>query len=234
MFGKGEPYRSEQERLVAAKFPREVSSVFKPQVNQPDLNQVLRMLGYSNPDRVRPNVWSIAKSVIEEVKFIAQPIVHFTRMAIESCDDDTLVIETGAVFHCEAFQKYFLNCDEIFSFVLTLGKSFDEVGAEQIAKDQILEAIVLETAGWLVIEQATKQLAIHLRDIARGDGRQLSRRMAPGYGYKIGGRKCEWPLEEQRLLFELFDHEMLPVQLLSSCTMVPKMSRSGVYGLRPS
>ena len=94
--------------------------------------------------------------------------------------------------------------------------------------------LVLETAGWLGIEQATKQLAIHLREIVSVDGHRLSRRMAPGYGYKIGGKKCEWLLEEQRVLFELFDQEELPVQLLSSCAMVPKMSRSGLYGLRPS
>ena len=42
----------------------------------------------------------------------------------------------------------------------------------------------------------------------------------------------EWPLEEQKSLFALFEGRAISVQLLDSCAMIPKMSRSGLYGVR--
>jgi hypothetical protein len=42
-----------------------------------------------------------------------------------------------------------------------------------------------------------------------------------------------WPLEEQPALFGLFGNAELPVSLMSSCAMSPKLSRSGLYGIRP-
>ena len=209
-------------------------SVLEPKALELRVDLVLRMLGYSDLDRVRPAVRSITKAVTERVEREAQPVIRFKRKAIKPSTDDALIVDADVVLHCEAFQKYLSGCDEIVAFVLTLGKSIDDVGAEYAAQDQLLEMFVLETASWLGIEQTTKQLAVHLRHIDGADGRRLSRRMTPGYAYKIGGKNCEWRLEEQRLLFKLFDQETLPVQLLSSCAMVPKMSRSGLYGLRPT
>ena len=234
MFFIGNSHCDGQERLVAAMLPKGNDSVFEPKAIELRVDLVLRMLGYSDLDHVRPVVRSITELVTERVKQAVKPVVCFKRMAIESCVDGALVVDAGVILNCRAFEKYLTGCDEVVAFFLTLGKSIDEVEAEYAAKDQLLEMLVLETAGWLGIEQATKQLAIHLREIVSVDGRRLSRRMAPGYGYKIGSKKCEWLLEEQRVLFELFDQQKLPVQLLSSCAMVPKMSRSGLYGLRPS
>ena len=56
--------------------------------------------------------------------------------------------------------------------------------------------------------------------------------MAPGYSYHLDSGTCEWPLEEQKALFDLFRHATLPVRLLESCAMLPKMSRTGLYALR--
>ena len=209
-------------------------SEFEPKALKLRADLVLRMLGYSDLDRVRPAIRSITEAVTERVENEARPAIRYRRVAIKPCADGALVVDADVVLHCQAFQKYLAGCDEIVAFVLTLGKSIDDVGADYAAQDQLLEMVVLETAGWLGIEQTTKQLAVHLRDSAGDDGRRLSRRMAPGYAYKIDGKKCEWPLEDQRLLFKLFDQETLPVQVLGSCAMVPKMSRSGLYGLRPA
>ncbi len=52
-----------------------------------------------------------------------------------------------------------------------------------------------------------------------------TRRLGPGY--------VDWPLEEQAALVALLDGAPLPVRLLDSCAMIPKKSRSGLYGLRP-
>jgi len=138
---------------------------------------------------------------------------------------------TGARFHSKAFEKYIPECDEIAVFVMTLGSALDEIEHDMANSDKLIEAVFLETAGWLGIEQLTKLFSTFLRNQVASDGLRLGRRMSPGYTFRVEGAMCDWPLEDQKLIFDLFDKKKLAVELLDSCAMSPKMSRSGLYGL---
>ncbi|MGI9464588.1 MAG: hypothetical protein ACR2OM_11640, partial [Aestuariivirgaceae bacterium] len=96
-----------------------------------------------------------------------------------------------------------------------------------------LDALFLETAGWLTIETATKQLAKHIKGEFSAAGWRMSLRMGPGYQYRHpdGHERVSWDLTEQQQLFAMFGDDPLPVELMSSCAMKPKMSRSGVFGM---
>ena len=91
-----------------------------------------------------------------------------------------------------------------------------------------------ETAGWLAIEDATRKFKVRLRGEALERGERITSRMGPGYSYKVAGRMHTWSLEEQRGLFALFEGAATPAQLMASCAMTPKLSRSGLYGLAPT
>ena len=209
-------------------------SMFEPAAIELSVNKVLRMLGYTDMERVRPVVRSISEEVVAQVEDVVRPIVYFKHKNIKSCSGGVLETEDGITLHCKAFQRYMDGCDQVVALVLTLGGSIDELEDRFSDNEQLLEMVILEMAGWLAIEQATKQFTIHLRDLEEPRRHRLSRRMAPGYGYKIDGKKCTWPLEEQPKIFEFFEPGRLPVQLLeNSCAMTPKMSRSGLFGLQP-
>ena len=63
---------------------------------------------------------------------------------------------------------------------------------------------------------------------------QIENRMAPGYTYpsKINRKRIMWELEEQKTLFGLFDKENISIRLTDGYTMLPRMSRSGIFGLK--
>jgi cobalamin-dependent methionine synthase I len=74
-----------------------------------------------------------------------------------------------------------------------------------------------------VVEQFYQRTA---RDLAKS-GQGVTLRFSPGY--------CDWPLDEQRPLFELFtDHAALEVELSRSCLMSPRKSVSGLFGILPA
>ena len=125
----------------------------------------------------------------------------------------------------DALVEVFAGCGEVMAFVLTLGPAFDAESERLTAADEIVEALFLEMAGWLAIEQATRALALHVSDQVRNQRLGLTRRLGPGY--------VDWPLDEQAGLFALLADVSLPVRLMDSCAMLPKKSRSGLYGLRP-
>ena len=55
----------------------------------------------------------------------------------------------------------------------------DQRVQDYLAKYEVLQAMFLETAGWLAIEAATRQFGIHLRRKLRPEGLGLSPRMGP-------------------------------------------------------
>ena len=197
--------------------------------------RVLRVMGYRPGAPIRAAVRRTAEDMAALAVTAAAPAACYRRLAIAACTADGLLLSAGAFFSGPAFAAYLAGCGEVAVFVLSLGSRFDSTQRNLAAAGQTLEAYMLEIAGWLGIEEATRLFRAHLDAEARRDRLELTRRMAPGYTSRANGRKVEWPLEDQQPLFSLFDATALPARLLEGgCTMTPKMSRSGLYGLHPA
>jgi hypothetical protein len=195
-----------------------------------DEANILRIQGYRDPARIRPIIKKAASMAARETEGLIQPVVCSRRLGVSSCENGVLTLDDGAVFHNEGFDRFLDGVEQVVVFVLTMGHLLDQAVKDYIADDQLLNALFLETAGWLGIEAATKQFSIELRQLARAGNHRLSPRMGPGYSYKLDGRSAIWPLEQQQVLFKLFEGHDIDVQLLESCAMLPKISRSGLYG----
>ena len=189
------------------------------------LDKILRVQGYRDLSSVRADVRDIATAMTAKAATLVAPTAMFRRVWVDSCKGDTLKLAKGVSLKSEIFGNVLRHCENVLPFVLTLGGALDRAVGEHLKKDEIVQGLFLETAGWLIIEQASRQLALHLQEQIKKDGLGLTRRLGPGYN--------EWDLIGQKPLFELFSDVALPVQLLESCVMFPKKSRSGLYGLRP-
>jgi hypothetical protein len=207
---------------------------FSPRGVEVRADRLLRLMGYRHDRPARPAVRRVAEAVAELATSAMAPCVHYRSDRIVACDDERLVLAGGAAFRSPAFHKHLEGCTEVVVFVLTLGARFDSTERNLAAGDKMLEVVFLESAGWLGVEECTRLFTAHLAAQLRDRGLALSRRLAPGYSFRLGERKVDWPLEDQKPLFALFADVTLPVQLLDSCAMTPKMSRTGLFGLRPA
>ena len=198
------------------------------------VDRMLRIQGYTSPERVRPAVREVAERNAERAEGLFEPAVRYRRIPVLSCNNDRLALWGDVSLHCRAFPRFLSAAREIAVFVTTAGGRIDDELARLNTEEQFLDMLFLETAAWLGIEEITKTFIVHLRKRAADDGLRLTRRMGPGYDYKTEDGKVQWPLDEQRSLFALFGDATLPVHLLDSCAMLPKMSRSGLVGLVPS
>ncbi|MGI9494067.1 MAG: hypothetical protein ACR2QF_16880 [Geminicoccaceae bacterium] len=192
--------------------------------------KILRIQGYKDLQKVRPVIKHAAAAAARETEKLIQSTVHYRNLDVHRCRDGVLELSDGTVFESEAFERFFRDVEQVVVFILTMGHPLDEAVRSFIANDQLLNALLMETAGWLGIEAATKQLSRHLKTIAEQEGRRLSPRLGPGYSYKLNGRTVVWPLEQQHILFELFKGQTINVELLESSVMLPKISRSGIFG----
>ena len=196
--------------------------------------KILRLQGYRDLKKIRPAIRSAAAAAARETESLICPQVYYRTFDVRYCRGKTLELEDGTAFENEAFERFLKEAERIVVFILTMGHALDNAVVDHIAEDQLLNALFLETAGWLGIEATTRSLSIQLRKNARACGQRLSPRLGPGYSYKLDGRSVLWPLEQQQTLFGLFAGYPIDIQLLESCAMLPKISRSGIYGLLPS
>ena len=198
---------------------------FLPEALDIPIEPLLRIHGYRDPAAVRADVRAIAERMVACAKSLLAPEVFYRRVAIAHCSDDLVVFEGGTRFRSSELAKVLAGCEAATVFVLTLGQELDARTQSLLMESDIVEALFLETAGWIAVERATRSLARHLQQKASVRGQSIGRRLAPGY--------ADWPLQDQAPLFELLRAAPLSVRLLESCAMKPKNSRSGVYGLRP-
>ncbi len=194
---------------------------------------LLRIHGYSKPDEVRRDVRDHAERAVARANEVIDAAVVYEQLPIALCDEHKLVLSTGTQFDHSVFSKYLSSNNEVIVFALTVGAGFDALVTELLGQEDVLDALFLETAGWLGLEGVTKGFAQYLRESAKQQNLRITRRLGPGYFYRVSGKNVIWRLEDQHTLFDLLCDTPLPVSLLESGAMQPKLSRSGLYGLVP-
>ncbi len=207
--------------------------VFKPTKVAVRPEQILRVHGYKDRARVRPVILAAAETIGQQAQSLFTPEIHYRRLAVRVLDDDGLILDGGLVFRSEAFAHFLTGAREVVVAIATMGAALDREVIAHMERFEPLDALFLETAGWLGIENMTKQFGGVLRDWAQAEGYRVTCRLGPGYGYRISGRSITWSLEEQERIFAAFEGIPLPVTLLPSCVMLPKMSRTGIFGFVP-
>jgi len=223
------PFAVSRHRPGKTQGPRE----FVAREAEVGFERILRIQGYADLTKVRPAIRQAAKAMAELAPRLNQPRVAFERVRITASEADRLTLCGDLTFRCNAFATILRGCTEACAFVLGLGPALDQRVIELSEAGDLLEALLLETAGWLCIEDATRQFKAHLKDEVGAQNMRITSRMGPGYSYRVGGEPCDWSLEEQSLLFSIFAGASLPVTLSSSNAMHPKMSRSGLFGIGP-
>ena len=198
------------------------------------VERMLRMQGYTDLRRVRRPIWQAANEMASLAVSLAEPAVQCLRIDIRRLCHGRLTLANGTELTSPAFDHFSAKANGVVLFVLTAGWSFDTELERLNDTGELLQQLFLEAAGWLTIEAITKQLVMQLRTAIATDGLRLSRRLGPGYTYPLpDDQQATWPLEDQGPLFAAFAGLELPVQLLDSFAMRPRMSRSGLFGLIP-
>lgn len=208
------------------------AKVFRPPRARVSVERVLHRQGYRDLGRVRPAIRRAAEHAARLSEELHDPQACYRRFEIGSCRaDGRLELCGSTVLRCEAFPKYLGWCSDAVLFVITTGRRIDEKVAEYAESGAgLLEALLLETAGSLALDDSTRHLKHHIAAEVASSALRLGTRMGPGHSYRLKSGIRMWPLEGQETLFGAFDGHALPVELLPSWAMLPKISRSGLFG----
>ena len=197
--------------------------------------KILRTHGYRSKDVIRKKILDATNKAIEILSTSSTPVGYFCIEEISNNCRNKIELKCGTTFNSDLFRERFAKSKFLVAFIITLGKEVDEtIKKISNCSDEPLGALFLENASWLALELVLRDARSKIIKFAKKNDMQIENRMAPGYTYpsKIYRKRIMWELQEQKILFGLFDKESIPIRLTDSCTMLPRMSRSGIFGLK--
>ena len=125
---------------------------YDPPKSEISLDNVLRVQGYRDLTVVRDDVRAIATTMMAKAATLVAPTATFRKVPVDSCEGASLRLCTGVSFKSEIFSHVLRHCDQVLPFILTLGEALDNEVGQHLENGEIVEALFLETAGWLGIE----------------------------------------------------------------------------------
>jgi len=167
--------------------------------------------------KISPSLARMAEELVDGAVRVTRPKGLCRISYIDERDDDHVTIE-GHVFTSHVLRQNLDGIERVFPFVATCGTEIEGLLADRA---DIMAAYCLDTIMMIAVQRARRHIEQFIKDSYSAG--QLSR-MAPG-------SLQDWPLQEQRPLFQLLgDVEgMIGVRLSERFLMTPIKSISGIF-----
>jgi hypothetical protein len=183
---------------------------------------VLRLARYRRRDDAPEAVWEATRAMVTRAEALVAPAARLRPLRIGAVAPARVSLVDGPTFSGQAVARHLTGAREAIAFVLTLGPALETEVAALGQRQELLEAYLLDLAGWAAIETAVRALR---RDLVTAHPRaRVSHRLGPGHR--------DWPLTEQGALLSLFDPDRGLVHLSEQGVLIPFKSISGLFGVR--
>ena len=193
---------------------------------QPTLEvaQVLQGQGI-DPARARPGIVRAAQEVLDEARALLAPAALYAILPVRDFRHQRVVLDDGAAFEGPLVARVLAGATELALAVCTIGPALEERVAALFAAGDLVRALALDGAGTAAVGEISRMVSARICDEALARGLSVGMRASPG--------QEDWPLEQQRVLFDIVPAEEIGVRLTQSCLMLPRKSVSFVVGLGP-
>lgn len=187
-----------------------------------DKKEVFLLMGYGD---YMPSldILQLIDDTLDEIKTLLQ--LHCSYVLQEGKIEGKDCLWVGNTdFHPGVIITHALKGTSTYLFFTgTIGAGFDEYSSTLKQQDNIVKSFVADAIGSVMAEAVVSWLMKELTTIAEAENLHISNNYSPGY--------CDWPLAEQKKLFQLFPEGITRIRLTDSCLMLPIKSVSGVVAI---
>ena len=187
-----------------------------------ELDLVLRSQG-GDPARARPALRAMAAAMTERARPMLAPAAAYQILDIAEVRHERLVISPRVSFKSPRLAQALGGAKQMAVAVCTIGPQLEQAVGAMFTAGQALEATVLDGVGSAAVEELSQRACRMFEDMAREHGLMTSSPFSPG--------EPDWPLEDQRELFDLVPAEEIGVTLTDTYLMRPLKSLSLVVGV---
>lgn len=190
----------------------------------PTFDEILDFLKSSDLEEEHPAVVFI-RDILSELNFDTGISGGYIVKEIESLNvkNGIIKIENQKLDLGRQVCGYIKEATQAAVFLCTAGEDFTRMTNQLNEQGDIMEAYILDAIGSLTVEKAMDRIQESLKNEFGGKGFKISNRYSPGY--------CNWPLSDQKTLFNLIGENQTGITLSDSCLMTPRKSVSGIIGI---
>jgi hypothetical protein len=161
--------------------------------------------------------WEEVQTLIEAAQALITPKAAYKVSYIDQKLEHAVDID-GVRFSSRVLRKNLEEVGRVFPYVITIGNKLKEKGSES---NDLIKEYYFDVFGNIALSATRKFLEKQLQ----------TRYGLGGMSFMSPGSLTDWPIEEQKPLFSLFEEKETPigVKLTKSFLMLPVKSISGIY-----
>jgi hypothetical protein len=194
----------------------------QPTIENDDL---AKLLGGQKKKSLSKSIRKKLRTARQKLNKLIKPSVHYRIVKPSAMDNDVVQLDETVEFSSTQLAKTLKNAEEIVCFVGTIGTGVENEINRLMGKQQLAEAYILDAMASVAVENMIDRFQDLMEDRFSAEDRSVTLRFSPGY--------CDWPVTQQKKLFNILECRQLNVELLDSCLMKPRKSISGVFGITP-
>ena len=182
-----------------------------------DPQVILAVHGYGANRKPRPAIVEMATSSAAEAERLVRPRAIYREFPLAQLGLDSVTLQNGIQFSIgRRISKLWEGGRALGVALYTLGPQLEERVSGLTQQGQQMEALSLDIAGTIVLGLVGMQVQQMSCQRLGEQGEEAGPWLNPGY--------LDWPLTDQRLIFNILPAENIDVKLNDSCMMIPRKS----------
>lgn len=191
-----------------------------------DADKVMRLLGAKQGRRVSTASLRRVDLLAGEIDGMLKPQLSYRILELAQVTAGGIQLVDGTCFKSPKLAKVMADAEAVCCFMATVGSAVDAEIQLLMDDRRYADAYVLDAMGSMSVENIVDQFYQRMARRQEEKDGGVTLRFSPGY--------CDWPIKQQRPLFQIFaDMDTPKVVLNESCLMSPRKSVSGLFGLLP-
>ncbi|MGB5922712.1 MAG: vitamin B12 dependent-methionine synthase activation domain-containing protein [Syntrophobacteria bacterium] len=188
-------------------------------------DELAKLLGGQKKKSLPKSIRKKVRTARQKLNKLIKPSLHYRIVKPSAMDNDVVQLDETVEFTSTQLAKTLKNAEEIVCFVGTIGTGVENEINRLLDKQKLAEAYILDAMASVAVENMIDRFQNLMEKRFSSEERAVTLRFSPGY--------CDWPVTQQKKLFNIFNPKQLNVELLDSCLMKPRKSVSGVFGITP-
>ena len=188
-------------------------------------DKLAKLLGGQKKKRLPKSISRKVRTARQKLKKLIKPSLHYRIVKPSVTDNAAVQLNETVEFTSAKLAQTLKNAEKMVCFVGTIGNDVENEINRLLGNQKLADAYILDSMGSVAVENMIDRFQELMENRFSAEDRTVTLRFSPGY--------CDWPVTQQKKLFNIFDPKQLDVELLDSCLMKPRKSISGVFGITP-
>ena len=186
-------------------------------------HKLAKLLGGQKRERLPKSILKRVQAAREKLNKLMRPSLHYRIVKPRVMDKAVVQLDETVEFKSAKLAKTLKDAEKIVCFVGTIGAGVENEIKRLMGKQKLADAYILDAMASVAVENMIDRFQDLMENRYSAKDRTVTLRFSPGY--------CDWPVTQQKKLFNIFESRELKVELLDSCLMKPRKSISGVFGI---